>query len=52
MYQVIKHPDVRMTSPSPNSEVKNGEAILSLPNIGCGKLTSFFECEMPYEKGS
>jgi hypothetical protein len=22
-----------------------------IPNTGCGKLTSFFEYEMPYEKG-
>jgi hypothetical protein len=22
------------------------------PSTGCGKLTSFFEYEMPYEKGS
>jgi hypothetical protein len=25
---------------------------LATANTGCGKLTSFFEYEMPYEKGS
>jgi hypothetical protein len=37
------------------SAIRYRYIILSLrteANTGCGKLTSFFEYEMPYEKGS